>query len=81
MIDFYKEKEPFPDDYMDKEEVEDAKENNATKLARNLQMQKDLEIEIERCAEIKDFENLEKTRKTLEILKLEEAEIRKKAAG
>jgi len=53
------------------------KEDFSRQLEENLKMQKDCEIEIERCEEANDFENLDKTKKTLEILKNEEIEIRK----
>jgi len=47
------------------------------RLKENLKMQRDCEIEIERCREANEIDNLEKTQKTLEALKIGELEIRK----
>jgi len=46
------------------------------KLEENLKMQKDCEVEIERCTDQEDFDNLTKTKETLETLKAEETNIR-----
>jgi hypothetical protein len=47
------------------------------KLEENLRMQKDCEIEIERCREVNDVDGLEKTNETLQTLRIEEIELRK----
>ena len=51
------------------------------RLEENLKMQRDCEIEIERCEQAEDFRELKKTRDTLEVLKTEEEEIRKQLEG
>jgi len=47
------------------------------KLEENLKMQKDCEIEIERCREVNDVDGLEKTNETLQTLRSEEITLRK----
>ena len=56
---------------------EDSKELLNKKLEENLKMQKDCEIEMERCEEARDADGYQKTKETLEALKFDELEIRK----
>ena len=65
MIDFNRER--FP---------RESNENLQQKLEENLQMQRDCEIEIERCNDIGDKNGSAKTQATLDTLKVEEISIR-----
>jgi len=68
VIDFNREQFPSP---------EEDKTTPQQKLEENLKMQRDCEIEIEKCRDIDDQDALTATQQTLDVLKLEEESIRK----